>query len=88
MAAPNASPFIHPPVAGTNAQIKSLAESTKFSDIFETAAYNNGCPAGFTSINQDDVGPECLKLKVRRRQPASGPSGKPVCLLSAAAATP
>jgi hypothetical protein len=52
------------------------------------AAYNNGCPAGFTSINQDDVGPECLKLKVRRRQPASGPSGKPVCLLSAAAATP
>jgi hypothetical protein len=36
MAAPNASPFIHPPVAGTNAQIKSLAESTKFSDIFET----------------------------------------------------
>jgi hypothetical protein len=28
------------------------------------ATYSSGCPSGFTSINQDDVGVECLKLKV------------------------
>ncbi|EFN54711.1 hypothetical protein CHLNCDRAFT_135377 [Chlorella variabilis] len=51
---------------GKNGELKALGESTKFSDIFETASFDaeaKTCPAGFKSINQDDVGPECLKLK-------------------------
>ncbi|KAL4447900.1 hypothetical protein ABPG75_005119 [Micractinium tetrahymenae] len=51
---------------GDNEELKQLAETVTFADIFETAPFTAGaCPAGFKSINQDDVGAECLKLKVR-----------------------
>lgn len=51
---------------GKNAELKALAETTTFADIFETAEYDDesqACPAGFKSINQDSVGVECLKVK-------------------------
>lgn len=56
-----------PSTAGENWKLQKLAERTKFSDIFETAPFNpaTGCPLGFKSINADDVGAECLRLKVR-----------------------
>lgn len=58
--------------SGTQAEIEVLANSLKFSDIFEykkldvnattPASY---CPEGFKSINAGSQGAECLKLKVR-----------------------
>ena len=53
-------------VAGENWKLQKLAERVKFSDIFATAPFNpaTGCPVGFKSINADDVGAECLQLKV------------------------
>lgn len=54
------------PPAGENWKLQKLAERVKFSDIFATAPFNpaTGCPVGFKSINADDVGAECLQLKV------------------------
>jgi len=43
-----------------------------FADIFDTATPASGvCPSGFTSINQNGVGQECLKLKPGMEKVAS-----------------
>jgi uncharacterized protein len=51
----------------TDADIKAYVDGDKvatFADIFETAAATEGaCPATFTSVNQNGIGQECLKVK-------------------------
>ncbi|UFH60395.1 PhoX family protein [Sulfurovum mangrovi] len=48
--------------SATDAEIKAIVTAQpKFSDIFETAEYNAGCPAGFTHTNTA-TGNECLKV--------------------------
>jgi hypothetical protein len=48
-------------IASISAQVNNL----EFTDIFEEASPDDAgtCPAGFTSINADYAGQECLKLK-------------------------
>jgi uncharacterized protein len=49
----------------TDAEIKAYVDGgTKFADIFDTATPASGvCADGFTSINANGVGQECLKVK-------------------------
>ncbi len=50
----------------TQAEIQTAIDSgLQFSDIFETAEPNEDgtCPAGFVSVNTEDSGHECLRVK-------------------------
>lgn len=47
-----------------NDELKEAADTTVFSDIFETASPTAGeCPTGFRSVNAGGRAQECLKLK-------------------------
>ena len=48
----------------TDAEIKALAEKTKFSDIFNAVAPTSGtCPTGFTRVRAGSTADECISLK-------------------------
>lgn len=56
----------------SNAEIKTLIDGgVTFADIFETASATDGsCPTGFSSVNTNGTGQECLKLKTGQEQAA------------------
>ena len=49
----------------SDAEIKALLDTTTFADIFDTASPNGDgtCADGYTSVNANGVGEECLSLK-------------------------
>ncbi len=49
---------------GTDAEIKALAETLTFSDIFNAVTPDSGsCPSGFTRIRAGSTADECISLK-------------------------
>jgi len=57
----------------SDTEIATLINSgVEFSDIFDTAAPSNGnCPAGYTSVNANGIGLECLKLNTGMEKAAA-----------------
>ncbi|WP_430460102.1 alkaline phosphatase PhoX [Thalassolituus sp. LLYu03] len=57
----------------TDAEIKTFVNNgTTFADIFDTESATDGvCPTGYTSINANGIGQECLKLKTGMEKAAS-----------------
>lgn len=60
--------------SGVQKDLRKLADTTTFADIFDTASWDGalnggagGCPVGFTSVNEGGRAVQCLKLKARAR---------------------
>ena len=57
---------------GTDAEIKALAETLTFNDIFNAMAPIDGqCPAGFTRVRAGSSADECISLKPGMEKPAA-----------------
>ena len=57
---------------GTDAEVKALADTLSFGDIFDAVAPVSGdCPSGFTRVRAGSGRDECLTLKPGREQAAA-----------------
>jgi hypothetical protein len=57
---------------GTDAEIKALADTATFNNIFDAVAPVNGqCEAGYTRIRAGSTADECLKVKAGREKAAA-----------------